>query len=210
LRAEAIHGDDIGMIERGCSPCFLLKTPQPVGIGSQLLWQQLKRDLTPQALVAGPVHLTHGSRTQRCQDFAVPELGSRGDGHRSRNYSGGRTSSQFWNFSRRRAKLSALWMLRRCGITPPTQFATGNQSVSAITWPWWRWLAPVFWSHFLPQDGPLLPILCFSWSHSRYWRTSLIVRRTWSMSSFRCPVSANSGGPIAGCCFSSACRSLRF
>src|SRR5205807_2706234 len=96
-----IYGDDIGMIERSCGPCFLLKTPQPVRIGSKLLGQQLKRHFTAQAIVAGSIHLAHGPRPQGRQDFAVIELRSCGDGHRSENY----RRIQFWNFSRSRAKL---------------------------------------------------------------------------------------------------------
>ena len=130
-RAEAIYGDDIGMIECGRGPGFLLKTPQPVGIGSQLLGQQLKRDFTAQAVVAGSIHFAHGPGTERRQDFAVSELRSCGDGHKSENY----RRIQFWKFSRTGARLCALWMLRLCGTTQLTQSAGGNQSASPITSP---------------------------------------------------------------------------
>src|SRR6267378_157871 len=92
------------------------------------LGQQLKRDFTAQAVVAGSIHFAHGPGTERRQDFAVSELRSCGDGHKSENY----RRIQFWKFSRTGARLCALWMLRLCGTTQLTQSAGGNQSASPI------------------------------------------------------------------------------
>ena len=84
--AKAVNRENVGMIERRSYPGFLLKAAQPLGIRGQLVGQQLDRNFTSQAVVPGAIDFAHSSRTKRRQNFAVTELRSSSDRHRSSNY----------------------------------------------------------------------------------------------------------------------------
>ena len=65
VRPHLVHGKNVGMIQRRRRAGFLLKAPQPVGIGRDGLGQNLDRDFAVQPRVVRTINLTHSARAQR-------------------------------------------------------------------------------------------------------------------------------------------------
>ena len=62
---------------RGCVR-LLLKAPKSIGIGSEILGQDFDRNLAAQARIAGPIHLSHTTGSDRCHDLIGPQSSVRG------------------------------------------------------------------------------------------------------------------------------------
>ena len=77
-RADVVHGQDVRMIERGCRACFLLEPPEPIGIGPELLREQLHRDVAAETRIASAIHLAHAARAERRGDFIRAETRTQG------------------------------------------------------------------------------------------------------------------------------------
>ena len=68
-----VHGQNIGMVQRGCGVGFLLETAQAVGVGGQRLGQDLDGDFAVEPGVVGAVDFAHSTRTKGCANFILPE-----------------------------------------------------------------------------------------------------------------------------------------
>jgi hypothetical protein len=71
------------MVERTGAAGLSLEAPQAFGRVCEALGQDLDRDLSPQARVARPIHLSHAPGPQKLEQLARPDLGTRGKGHGS-------------------------------------------------------------------------------------------------------------------------------
>jgi len=71
MHSDVVNGDDIGMIESGSCPRFLLEAGQSVGIFRGRGTDQLEGDIAPQALVPGAINLTHTAAADLLQNLIV-------------------------------------------------------------------------------------------------------------------------------------------
>ena len=78
---DAVDLRDVRMIER--RECFglALEPRKAFGVGSKDLGQNLERDVTIEAAVAGPVHFAHSTRAQRRDDLVRPDACARRKAH---------------------------------------------------------------------------------------------------------------------------------
>ena len=83
---QLIHGEDVGMIQRGCGLRLLLKASQPVGIPRNKGWQDLDRNFTFQDRVTGAVDLAHSACAQQAENFIAIKLCARCQRHGEANY----------------------------------------------------------------------------------------------------------------------------
>ena len=60
-RAEAIHREYVGVVERRRCPCFLLETSQPIGVRCQLFRQHFDGNFAAQAFIASAIHFAHAA-----------------------------------------------------------------------------------------------------------------------------------------------------
>ncbi len=74
---EAVHGREVGVIERGEQPRLALEARQALGVVGELRGQHLDRDVAPQLGVARPVDLAHAACTQRPDNLVRPQSASR-------------------------------------------------------------------------------------------------------------------------------------
>ena len=61
---DLVDGDDVRMVQARCCPGFLCETPHAVGIGSNLVGQNLQGDLAIEPGVLRQVHFTHTAGAQ--------------------------------------------------------------------------------------------------------------------------------------------------
>src|SRR5579864_1501808 len=71
LPANVVNGANIGMVQRGRSSGFELKTGERVRITGNLLGQELKGDEAMQSRVFSLVHHTHPATTEFVDDVVV-------------------------------------------------------------------------------------------------------------------------------------------
>ena len=76
---DLVDREDVGMIQRGSSFCFLHKAAHPILIGCKLGGQNLKRDFAIEFRVPGQIHLAHSTFTYLRADFVTSESCSRGN-----------------------------------------------------------------------------------------------------------------------------------
>ena len=60
---------------------LVLEAPPPLRVVGKLVGQDLDRDLTRQARVAGAVHLAHAPGPEGAEDLVGTQAGSRFEGH---------------------------------------------------------------------------------------------------------------------------------
>ena len=65
--ADVVHGNNRGMVERGCGPGFLLEPPQAIMIGCVSGGQDLDRDVATETRVVRQIDLAHPARAQRAR-----------------------------------------------------------------------------------------------------------------------------------------------
>jgi hypothetical protein len=60
---------------------FVLETSHAIGVASECFGQNLKRDITLQLGITGPVDLAHAARPDKCEDLVRPETSASDKGH---------------------------------------------------------------------------------------------------------------------------------
>lgn len=73
VRAVVVDSEDVRMGKRGDGSGFALEAGQPFGVIGEQLREDLHGDLTPEARVAGAVHLPHAARAKRCDNLVRPK-----------------------------------------------------------------------------------------------------------------------------------------
>ena len=73
---------DVAVIERRQNFRFALETCEPIGVGDELLWQHLERDVALQARVVRAIDLAHAADAYKRSDLVRTEAGTRSDRHR--------------------------------------------------------------------------------------------------------------------------------
>jgi len=66
------------MIEHRDRAGLVLEPARPVGVRREFRWQDLDRDVSPEAGIPGAIHLPHPARTEHRNDFVGPEVRARG------------------------------------------------------------------------------------------------------------------------------------
>ena len=89
LRADVVNPDDVRVRERGQRLRLPLEPREPLRIGGDHVREDFQCDLTLQPRVARPKDFAHASGPQRADDFVGTKAGTRGKGHRARDYSPG-------------------------------------------------------------------------------------------------------------------------
>ena len=97
------------MVEGGDRPRFLLEAAEAVGIGGDVVGQDLDRDVAPEARVPRAVHLPHAAGPEKLDDLVRPETGSCRESHEAITTSA-RPSSR--GRGRRPASSRSRWMHR--------------------------------------------------------------------------------------------------
>ena len=69
--SDLMNGDDVGMIEGGSGPRFLLEATQPLSIFREIGGKELERHLATQKIVVGQVNLAHAALAKRRDDSVV-------------------------------------------------------------------------------------------------------------------------------------------
>ena len=83
------------MVERSRRVRLLLEAPQPFRIGRQRGWQDLDRDVTVQARIAGAIDFTHPASAQKVGNEIRAKVGARSERHACRDYTGIRPQVRF-------------------------------------------------------------------------------------------------------------------
>ncbi len=83
LNAEVVHGDDIGMIQRGDGACFTLEAASALHAACIVFAENLDRDVAVQPRIAGAVHLAHASGAERGPDLVGAQSSVRQQRHSS-------------------------------------------------------------------------------------------------------------------------------
>ncbi len=78
---DRIDRDDVRMIQRGGGARFTLEAAEPIGIGGEGRRQDLDRDVTAEAPVAGAVHLAHAAGAEQRHDLVGPKRRAGGQSH---------------------------------------------------------------------------------------------------------------------------------
>src|SRR5258707_864686 len=79
-----MHGDNVGMIQRGGHLRFPLKTAPALRV-SKMIGQKLDSDLALQLRIEREIHRTHASLAELGLDAILADLEPRGEEHRPRN-----------------------------------------------------------------------------------------------------------------------------
>src|ERR1035438_6287676 len=72
FETNVVDRKDVGMVQRGCGPRFLLEAPQMVWIITGSRPDQLQRDIAPQPFVARAKYFAHPSGANLFEDPVVP------------------------------------------------------------------------------------------------------------------------------------------
>ena len=75
LNANVVHGDDVGVVERGNGAGFTLKAGAQLGAGCALLAENLDGDIAVEARVAGAIHLAHAAYSECGLDLIDAKAG---------------------------------------------------------------------------------------------------------------------------------------
>jgi hypothetical protein len=86
--ADVEHREDIWVIERRCRACFLLESPQAIGVDPGRRGEHFEGDVAIEPRIAGTEDLAHTAGADRAHDLIGPESRSCGDAHEK-----GRTGS---------------------------------------------------------------------------------------------------------------------
>jgi hypothetical protein len=70
---DIVNRDDVGMIQRGCSPRLLNESPFAFRIGGLFGRQNLDGDSSPKTQIASFVYGAHAALTDLREDFVVSE-----------------------------------------------------------------------------------------------------------------------------------------
>ena len=81
LRADVVHRQDVGMVQRCGRVCFLLESAEAIGIGRERGGQHLDRDVAPKSRIARAIDLAHAARADLGGNLIHPEAGARCEGH---------------------------------------------------------------------------------------------------------------------------------
>ena len=81
MRAELVDGRDVGVVQRAGRLRFLLEPAKPFRVLRERRRQDLDRDVTLEARVLRPVHLSHPAGPDRRQDLVGSQLGADDKGH---------------------------------------------------------------------------------------------------------------------------------
>ena len=86
-RPDVEHGDDVGVIQGGGRPGFLLEPLQAVDVAGHVGAQHLDGDVALQACVVRAIDLAHAAGAHRSENLVRPETGASVEGQASRDYS---------------------------------------------------------------------------------------------------------------------------
>ena len=72
-RPDVVELTDVGMVQRGDRPRFVLESTQTIGISGEPFRKDLDRHVAPEAGVARAIDLAHAARAERGEDLVRTE-----------------------------------------------------------------------------------------------------------------------------------------
>ena len=81
VRAGVEHSEDVRVIQRGRSSCFLVEAAQAIRVCRVARREDLDRNIAPKALVACGVDLTHAPLAQQGYYLVRADEGARHESH---------------------------------------------------------------------------------------------------------------------------------
>ena len=81
MRAEVVHGGQVGMVEGSRGSGFLLEAAEAIGVLRERRRQDLDRHVASEARVARSIHFAHSARAEWRQDLVGAELRARRKAH---------------------------------------------------------------------------------------------------------------------------------
>ena len=82
--AKVVHGDDVGVVQRGGRTGFLLESAEPIGVGTEDQRHDLDRNVPAEPRIVRPIYLAHAAGAERGNDFVAADPFAGLEPHRRR------------------------------------------------------------------------------------------------------------------------------